>query len=433
VTPKPVTFPPERLHFACARCGARQSASVRTIFDTREANARESLLEGTAHQLACAQCGSVNRVPTPILYHDAASQSAFVLTPGLGSPRDDEERAIGRLTNRVIESLPLEDRRMYLLTPKSFLTESSFYEAVLGTTGVTPEMIEAARARSALIERLVREPDAAAREAILTESGEDPRRLAAIANAMAEQAQAAGESKRAEALIGLASALGAGADDAPTLEQLIGVFEEARDKGELDSATAALRPLLDYAFFAGLTATMETAEPERARQLLALRSALVESVDRADAAAQARVESAVKWLRELLAATDPEASIRATSDRLTPEFFFVLGENMRHAREQGLTDAASRLTTLHAIAVRTMESTLEPKERLLHRLARTTDESERVSLLSESRSVVDEEFVEMVAAAAREARSAGAGEVASNLEGAARMLASSLEPVPVGR
>ncbi len=426
-----VRFPPEAVGFACSRCGARQLATLRTIFDTREPGAREEVLGGRFHLAVCTQCGTTTRVPTPFLFHDAGSESAFVLVPGLGAPRDAEEKAIGRLTNRLLESVAPTERRMYLLSPRSYVADTSFIEAVLATTGITPAMMEAARGRTRLVEQLLRANDPGARAELLDASGEDPRNVAAVAAAMGEQARSQNDTYRAEALERLARALAVESDRPPTAEELTAALEEARTEGALDEATAALRPFLDYAFFTQLTAAMDAAAAPDAARLRGLRSDVLAAIDRVEAAAEAEVHGAVATLRAALEAEDPVGVLRARHEDLTPTFFMVLAANVEAAREHGAPQVETRLEELHDAALEIVEAALPPRQRLANRLARSATDADRSLLLTNAAHVVDAAFSADLRASAGNARSAGALEFADNLEAAADLLDNQLALVGV--
>jgi hypothetical protein len=104
---------------------------VRTVIDAADGPARQALLNGQLNSAACPACGQPAAVRVPLLVVDTAAEAALVFVPdALRLPQADQERAIGRLTNRVLASLPAEQRRMYLLQPQTFLSEASFLEAV---------------------------------------------------------------------------------------------------------------------------------------------------------------------------------------------------------------------------------------------------------------------------------------------------------------
>ena len=65
----------------------------------------------------------------------------------LGLPQAEQEKLIGRLMNEVINKLPQEKRKGYLLNPKPAFTLQGFMERVLEADGVTKEMLDSQRAK----------------------------------------------------------------------------------------------------------------------------------------------------------------------------------------------------------------------------------------------------------------------------------------------
>ena len=62
-------------------------------------------------------------ITTPLIYLDATKEMLVTFIPmELGLSQADQQKAIGSLTNAVINSLPQEQRKGYLFTPKMALT-----------------------------------------------------------------------------------------------------------------------------------------------------------------------------------------------------------------------------------------------------------------------------------------------------------------------
>ena len=64
------------------------------------------------------------------------------------------EEYIGQLTREVMDQTPAEQRRAYMLQPKTILTMQSFLENVLETEGITKEMIERQQKQAELLNTL---------------------------------------------------------------------------------------------------------------------------------------------------------------------------------------------------------------------------------------------------------------------------------------
>ena len=115
------------------------------------------LLSGQLNVAVCPQCGHAGMLATPLLYHDADKELLFTFVPSeLGASELEQQRMFGEATSRIISSLPAEQRKAYLLQPRSFLRLEAMVEAILEADGITPEMLAAQRARVALLDRLLR-------------------------------------------------------------------------------------------------------------------------------------------------------------------------------------------------------------------------------------------------------------------------------------
>jgi hypothetical protein len=53
----------------------------------------------------------------------------------------DQQKMIGRLTQQVINNLPPEQRKAYLLQPQQFFNLKTLIETILQADGITPEML----------------------------------------------------------------------------------------------------------------------------------------------------------------------------------------------------------------------------------------------------------------------------------------------------
>src|SRR5262245_50708636 len=111
---------PQQSTVRCPNCRQPVQATIYNIVDVgKEPRLKEMLLRGQINALSCPNCGYRGALSMPMLYHDPVKQLALVLMPPeLGLKRDEEERQIGKLTNALMESIPQEQRKMYMLQPQ---------------------------------------------------------------------------------------------------------------------------------------------------------------------------------------------------------------------------------------------------------------------------------------------------------------------------
>lgn len=431
--PETVTQPAsdESAQIACPNCGHGFVTQVKAIIDSADDEGKSALLSGQLNVARCPACGAVARMATPVLYVDREAEVAYVFVPqALQLSRDDQERAIGRLTNRLLDSLPPEERRMYLLQPKSFLTEETFIRAVLESEGVSEDQLRKARDDAALVEALLTAEDEEARASILSDAGRkiDHQFLYVVA-ALADQAASSGDTGRAAALGKLHDALASQSGAAVSVDDLIEHLEAAQAADKLAEVVAEIRPVLNYEFFTALTQRMEQAgDSEQAGRLRALRSELIAAVDDVDAAAQAEIRAAADTLREILSSADP---VKAVADKLPDPpgaFMVVVDANLRAAASEGRDDVVAILVAIRDAAMEVVEANLPPRERLASKLARTPDSEGRTALLDASPELVDEKLWHMLRNMATMAHEAQADSGAKVLEAAAREVEGRLGP-----
>jgi len=418
----PLPIPTESVQVRCPHCGSTHIAEIRTIIDASDGAARQALLSGTLNAVSCPVCGILTRADVPLLYHDAGQGIAYVLVPQASQrSHETQERAIGRLTNRVLESLPPEKRGMYLLQPLTFLTPESFVDAVLQASPVTSEAMSSARADAALVETLMGTADEETlRDALVTVGKGVDYDFLLFVTALAENAANNADPDRAQALLVLRDRLVALADISLTVDDIMNELQDAHRADRLDQAVARFRPVLDYSFFSALTQRMEQADAgTEAAALGELRAAVVAAIDRLDEAITTEVQEAVEILRTVAQAPDPAAAVQARAPDLTAAFFLVLDANVQAAAQNGDDALAAKLHAVRQAATDTIEARLSPTDRLVNRLARSTDPAERAAILDSAPELLGQKLQQTLAATAVSARNAGAGDVAQALEAAA--------------
>jgi hypothetical protein len=396
---------------------------VTSIVSASDEAAQSKLMMGTLNIAACPACGAQSRVAGPLLYFNLASETALVLVPDtMALSHKDQEKTIGRLTNRLVESLPAEDRRMYLLQPRMFFTESTFVDALLESVGVRPDDIRHAQESAILIDELLAltgSDDIAARLASVGQ--EEDTALVTLTAALAEEASGRGDTARAEALLALRDQL-LEIIGPPTisLEDFVQELLAARDSGDLRSVVAALRPVLSYEFFTALTERIEAAvDPVERSDLSSLRKDLLAAIDALDAEAEADVGRAARRLEAVLLAPNPATLLEEQSDSVDETFLMVTEANLRAATEQGRFDQAAKLQQILDAALAVVEAKLPPQMRLVNRLVRCQDAAQRAEVLDESPDLIDAGLESVLRLAASRARTSGAEPAADALDSAA--------------
>jgi hypothetical protein len=220
---------------ACPRCHQMIAANVEQLFDvTQDPQAKQRLLGGISNMARCPHCGYQGRLATPIVYHD--NDKELLLTffpPELNVPLNEQERIIGPLIKQVMDRLPPEKRKAYLLKPVPNLTYESMIQTILGKDGITPEMLKEQQDRVALIERLLQASSADVRSEIIKQNlNLFDEQFFGLFSRLAQSAAAGGQEPVARAMVDVQKQLLEETEFGRSLKESV---------GELEAATKALQ------------------------------------------------------------------------------------------------------------------------------------------------------------------------------------------------
>lgn len=432
----------------CPVCGAHFSAPIESVIDVgRNPRLKGQFLRGNMNIAQCPQCGTQAPMTAPLLYHDPAHELALVLMPAeLNLHHNDQQKIIGDFTNTLLNSLPPEERKAYILTPRTFLTMQSLINTVLEAEGITPEMLERQRAKAGLItDFLQAENEEALRRLVREHDTELDYEFFQILTASAQAAQADGQAEMAQALLGLRALLAElsskgqaavaevdaslGLGQTITREELLNQLQATQSNEEFETLVAAGRPLLDYAFFQNLTAQIEAAsDAETASQLKALRSKILDTTARQDEQARAKMQQASNLLKTILQAEDPQVAARQHLDEIDDAFFAVLTANMRYAETEKRNDLVQALQGLANVVLGLLEERLPPNVRLMNQLLNTAYPEGTGQLLERQREVLTPDFIASLDQLITDLEQAGNLEVANHV----RQVKSQAETISQG-
>jgi len=431
----------------CPKCHNPLQIPVEQILDVRaDPGAKVRVLNGLVNVAACPHCGTSVAFNLPFLYHDPDKELALVYMP-MEAGRTDLERqqAIGKLTNAVMDSLPPEERKAYLLQPQIIFTLEKLTNKILEADGVTPEMIEQQKARVKLLQRMLDVTSDEALEAMIKENDASiDDGFFQLLGLNLEMAQAAGQAAGVQQILALQNKLLELSSEGqmvkartemlealraqPTRERLLDLLIQAPDEPTRGLLVTFGRPLLDYPFFQALTTRIESA-PDKAQEerLRGLRKEILDIRDRLDEATRALYESRAGLLRDLLLSDDPETLARRRFPELDETFLNMLATNLEEARAAGNEQTVQALQSIWGLVLRLTEETIPPELRLVNQLVAAEGDAEVERLLQENRDLVTEslvQFMENVEAKMRDGDALEAAErMASVLEKARGMVA----------
>jgi len=419
----------------CPACAQPFQAAVQQIFDVREdPGAKGAVINGVINIARCPHCGVQGAMGLPFLYHDPDKELALMFMPmEIGSDQVQREQLIGRLTRRVMDRLPAEKRKAYLLQPEVFLTPENLTKRILFAEGVTEEMLEAQKQKAELLQRMAVTTSDEALEAMITVNDEmiDEAFVYLLARNL-ELARSAGyeEDTKAllrvrEKLLSLSTAgqeikarnemLGALRDE-PNRDKLLELLIKAEEKATREMLVTFGRPLLDYLFFQSLTSKIDAAPSEdEKKRLTELRSEVLDIRDQLDKQAQALLETRATLLRDLLTSDDPKELARRRIMEIDDAFLNVLGANLEEAQRAGNEEAVERVREIWDLVLDLMVEAMPPEVRFFNGLLAAEDEAEIDRLLEANKPLVTERMAEFVEKSEAEARGEGDTETADQM------------------
>ncbi len=401
----------------CPSCNQPFQTYVEQILDVRDdPSVKVRLFNGLINTVQCPHCGMHGTLNVPFFYHDPEKELALIYLPMEAGRTDmDRQQMIGTFTNAVMNDLPPEERKAYLLQPQIHFSMESLVNTVLEADGVTPEMIEAQKARARLLQQMIEASSEEGQEALIRENQDaiDAEFIQTLAMNI-DMARSAGEDVvNLRPLVNLYNKLLAQTDAGRAIKDRVDTIEALRAEPsrekllELllstpDPSTRELlitfgRPMLDYLFFQALTQQIEECtDPAEKDRLTNLRSEILTVRDRIDKATQALLAERSKLLQELILSPNPEEIVQQHLQELDDAFFTVLSANMEEARVAGDANVMKALERVWTVVLQVIEGAYPPEIRLFTRLMRAKDEAEIDHLLDENAELLTPQLVEFL-------------------------------------
>lgn len=404
----------------CPRCRQMVMVEVEQLFDMNtDPRAKQRLLSGNYNLMRCPHCGYEGVLNTPIVYHDPDKELLLTyFPPNLGVPVNEQERQIGPLINRVVNQLPAEKRKAYLLRPQTMLTMETMIEKILEADGITREMIQEQQDRLNLLQRLLGAPPES-RSTILQQEGDQVNpEFFALLNRLVESAAAQGDQETAQKLLELQQQLLSETKTGQELqtqvketEEAIKSLQEASQKGltrealldlviqapsetRLSTLVSLARSGMDYTFFQLLSDRIEKAAGEEKEKLISLRTKLLELTREIDQAVQEQMDQARQMLNQLLDAPDIEQAITDNPATVNDFFVEVLRAEFQAAGQKGDLERRSKLQKV--IQVIEKLSAPPPEVEFIKELLAAENDESRSQLLAANSEKVTPEFMELL-------------------------------------
>lgn len=434
------TLPPQPVPIKCPNCGTNFQTPVFQLVDVgQQPELKQALLSGRLNVAVCPKCGAGGLLATPLIYHDPDKQLFFSLFPQeIGAKPEEQERFVGALQQIVMQNVPADKPKGYLLNPRQFITLTSMLDALLEAEGIPKEALIAQRKRTELLGRLLQANEDQALFDKLVADNKDALDYeffvtlsAYIEASEAEQDQEsyARFTKLRDQLVELTGFNEALGEDEPGVSEAVEALLAAEESA-LPEQIAEYRPAIDYDFYAALTeraeaarASGDTAEAERVETR---RNLILETVERMDREAQQMFESAAQTLREVVQAEDLRAALTERREQLNEAFLMVIAANKDAAERAGQAEVVERLDEIEQLAMQVVQESLSPEERFIGELLSAETPQDATKLLRRSAAKITPDLVKRINELAEEMNGNGRKEMSDRLRQLGREAASML-------
>lgn len=406
---------------SCPQCKQPVAADITRLFDVREnPQAKQILLSGAYNLIQCPNCGYRGQAPTPIVYHDPEKELLLTFfPPELHIPVNQQEQMIGPMIKRVMDNLPMEQRKAYLFKPETMLTRQRMVERILEKDGITPEMLKAQQDRLNLLQRLASTSPEARPDVIKQEEALIDEQLLMILTRLIQSAAASGERESAEVLAKLQQEILENTDygreilkQAEDQQSAMQALEEASKKGltreslleliiksadnevKLATLVSVARGGLDYGFFQLLSEKIQKASGEEQSQLTALREKLLEMTHEIDEAIKEQEVLSGQLLDEILKQEDIEEATLEALQSVNEIFMEVLRNRMQVARKDNDEAAYKKLQKV-ANAIQKVSAPGANIE-LIEALIQAENDEAINTLLSENDEEITDDFMQFL-------------------------------------
>jgi hypothetical protein len=413
-----------KIQTQCPRCKAPVVAEIEQLFDLNvNPHAKQRLLSGQVNVIHCPACGYEGMLGTPIVYHDPEKELLLTFVPSeLGLPANEQEKLIGPLLNQVMNKLPPEKRKAYLLRPQTMFTFQTLIERVLEADGITRQMIDEQQKRLNLLQRILSTPQAESRlEIIKQEEALIDASMFSLLTRLIESALAQGDERGARVLAAIQKELLDNTtigqeikNQSKEAQQAVQMLQEAAKEGftrqklldlviqtaesdvKLSTIVSMTRNGMDYTFFQMLAERIEQASDEEKTRLENLRQKLLDFTRKVDEQIQLQLEDSRKLLNQILAAENVETATQEHLGELDAYFVEVLQQELNAARSNGDLDRIAKLQQVNGVLEQA--SAPPPELALIEQLLEAPSYDERMKLLQEKSEMVTPEFVQMLSA-----------------------------------
>lgn len=440
----------------CPNCGTPYSTEVHQLIDVgRNPQLKEMLLSGQLNVAVCPSCGAAGQLSSALVYHDPAHELFMIYVPQeLNLDQVQREEYIGQLTRQVMDATPAEQRRGYMLQPKTILTMQSFLENVLETEGITKEMIERQRKQAELLNTLATADPDVVDYLVKERSGEIDETFFAMLKQYVDTAAQMNDNNSLLPLLNLQAKLMTETEAGREMERrqiaLHGLNRDAKAAGGLTPEILLKHVIsnrndpviiesiaqvglggMNYDFFAGLSAEIERLEEagdqEAAKNLTAVRSDLLSLQEQVQEQTQQMLNQSRQTMETILNAEDMEAALQENADRIDDAFMYVLAAELSQAEESQQMERAERINTLREMVSALVQGDVPPEVHLLNEMVHAGSDEELERLVVENEDMLSTELMQLINVLQAQMSSSGRTELIDQIGKIKQAIAAHLE------
>lgn len=415
----------------CPRCRQPVMADIQQLFDTTvQPDAKQIILSGQFNLVQCPSCGYQGMLPSPLVYHDAEKELLLTFfPPEIGLQLNEQEKLLGPMINKVMNALPQEKRKGYLLRPQTMLSMQHLVERILEGDGITKEMIQDQQKKVELIRRLMSTPQADRAGVIETEAAlidenffglfsrlmeaavmsrdeKSAKELAEIQQVLLEKTEIGREIKKqndeAEAAV---NSLKEAGKSGLTREKLVDLVIESPTEIRTATLVRLARAGMDYSFFQILSEKIDQASGEEKERLTKLRETVLKMTAEMDLELQEQAAKIKQVIDKIISSSDVEKTTEQILPAVNELFLDVLRQEIQSAREKSDLDRGAKLQKI--VDVIQKASAAPPEYELLEKLLSTDTEEQMKSVLESQADMVSSEFVQLINGVMAQAESQG--------------------------
>jgi len=410
-----------RTQTSCPTCRQPVAVEIQQVFDLgKDPLAKQKILSNTSNFFQCPSCGYQGMLAVPIIYHDP--DKGLLLTffpPDLNTPINEQEKQMGSLINRIMNEIPQEKRKAYLLQPQSMFTFQTMIEKILEADGITKEMIIDQQKRIDLLDRLIKTPKEK-RLAIFEQEKEIiDVNFFSILSRIVESAMAQGDDNSQKPLLELQQdlfentpvgqelfaqaketnsaikSLQEASKDGLTREKLLEILENASSETQLSTIASLARSGLDYGFFQLLSEKIDsTQEKDKKQELTQLREKLLKITQEIDRQFQEQMNEAKQLLEKIVSVEKIEEELEKNFPSINDFFIQVLQAELSAARKDGDLDRIQKLERIMIV----IEKASAPAEEIkfFENLLKFKDKDDLDRLISENSTNINQAFLDLM-------------------------------------